>query len=94
MTCECGAGFCGLCLIDTNGDAHAHVRVCPLMPTGAAGVFHSAVVISSAQGIVKKRRLVEYLKQINNVNDRVAVLENLTNDLKDLKIGVDTTEIM
>lgn len=94
VTCECGAGFCGLCLVDTNGDAHAHVPKCPLKPANATGVFHSAVVIMQCQGIVKKRKLIEYLRGIKNLDDRRSVFNYLFKDMADLKIELTEAEIM
>jgi hypothetical protein len=94
VTCQCGAGFCGLCLVDTNGDAHAHVPQCPLTPPGQAGLFHTAATIVLCQGITKKQRLIEYLRQIKNLDDRRSVLQNLMKDLADLKIQLTEREIM
>jgi hypothetical protein len=94
VTCQCGAGFCGLCLVDTNGDAHAHVPQCPLTPPGQAGLFHTAATIVLCQGITKKQRLIEYLRQIKNLGDRRSVLQNLMKDLADLKIQLTEREIM
>lgn len=96
MTCQCGAGFCGLCLTDTNGDAHAHVRQCPWTPEGVAKglVFHTVTVIAQSQGAVKKKRVIEYLKQIGNIEDRKSALQNIVRDLADLKIEINENEIL
>ena len=49
LTCAksgCNAQFCALCLVDTNGDAHEHVKNCRLNPQ--KGGYHVSVASRSA----------------------------------------------
>jgi len=91
VTCEtCKTGFCGLCLEDTNGDAHPHVQSCPILPT--FGYFRPQVEIFEAQARVKKRRVLNAIKAAGLTQDQALdVLGRLEQDLKDLHIVIDVT---
>jgi hypothetical protein len=88
VTCSqpCGAGFCGFCFKHCGTNAHPHVQVCEFNPNPGT-YFASAAEISSAQGVVKRKRLIAYLKGVASKDDQATILQDIRKDLQDLGIA-------
>ena len=80
--------FCAYCLKDCGRDAHAHVGEmnCP----GNQGVFASIQVFEATQLV--RRLLKEYLAGIENENEKMELVVNLSTELIDL--GLDPQKLL
>jgi hypothetical protein len=81
-------GFCGYCLHDANGDAHAHVANCPHNIAPGRDVFASFEVFQEAQRRRCRRMLRAYLDTLD-APMRARALRDCSLDLRELRIAVD-----
>ncbi|CUI15319.1 Hypothetical protein, putative [Bodo saltans] len=84
VTCKCGQCFCGWCF-GMFGDAHEHLRGCPMNPTGGT---HGTVQQWETSN--NQRRVFGIRKYLNDVNPQLcsAVIGVLLPDLKDLHVDI------
>ena len=82
--------FCAYCLKDCGRDAHAHVREmnCP----GNQGLFKSVEVFEATQLARRERLVKEYLAGIENEDEKMELVVNLSTELIDL--GLDPQKLL
>jgi len=91
VTCTCGAGFCGFCLVDTNGDAHAHVSSCYLNSCKGS-YFANREQIRTAQNIVKRQRVMQLFQDLD-ADTKLVGLNGIPRELQDLGIVISKRDI-
>lgn len=85
LRCGCGCNFCGICLIDTKGDAHPHVRTCPKNPNRNE-YFLSEAQLAVVKADRNKNLYLTYLQSIPDATLRHSVAAACSKDLADLGI--------
>lgn len=84
LTCSrCSAGFCAWCLADCGSDAHGHVPDCPENPQ-RGNVYGQAVDFDQSQKERRRRKVREFLQNIESVEVRVQIIASCRKDLEDL----------
>ncbi|KAL0484044.1 CUL9 [Acrasis kona] len=92
LTCaSCQVCFCGFCLLNCGADAHPHVQICSL--NQSKSYFAPFSVFEQVQQVRRGEKIIQYLKQISNVEVRIEVLKACERDLKDLNIVIDQREV-
>ena len=89
VTCSnCRCGFCGWCLRDCGGDAHAHVKQCAT--SRHRGSFYGSQ--EEFNEVHRRRRgaaVTAYLSIIRDVEERQLVEQQIQVDLRDLEVTLN-----
>ena len=90
LTCSaCSCGFCGWCLKDCGRDAHSHVKSCPekLPEARNETYFGTREHFEKVQRLSRRKKLIDFLRTLENAEDQRRVLEAIQRDLKDIGLS-------
>lgn len=79
-------------MLDTNGDAHPHVRSCAKNPTENE-YFAPADVFNRLRAEEKKINIISFLRTIEDFTVRKGVLLYVSKALKDIGVSISSDEI-